>query len=72
MTYNPEPTNLLTDLSAATAAVTNKKPDDASAKLGDFISQVQAAPLRAQITSSQRSRLLDLATSIRSELGSSA
>lgn len=69
---DPFRTNLLTDLSTATAAVTNKKTDDASAKLGDFISQVQAAPLRAQVTSAQRSRLLDLATSIRSELGSSA
>jgi hypothetical protein len=69
---DPFRTNLLADLSDASAAVASKKPDIASAKLGDFIAQVQAAPLRAQLTSAQRSRLLDLATGIRSELASAS
>jgi hypothetical protein len=37
-------------------------------RLGDFITQVQAAPLRAELTSDQRKQLLDDATQIRSAL----
>jgi hypothetical protein len=67
---DPFRTNLLADLSDASTAISDKKPDNASAKLGDFITQIQAAPLRAQLSSAQRSSLVDLATSIRSALAS--
>jgi hypothetical protein len=66
----PFRTNLLTDLADASTAVSNKKPDSASATLGDFITQLQAAPLRAQLTVEQLNRLLDLATSTRNQLAS--
>lgn len=67
---DPFRTNLLADLSDASTAISDKKPDNASAKLGDFSTQIQAAPLRAHLSSAQRSSLLDLATSIRSALAS--
>jgi hypothetical protein len=65
---DPFRTNLLTDLADASDALSNKKPDVASASIGDFITQVQARPLGAQLTAAQRGRLLDLATIIRSQL----
>jgi hypothetical protein len=65
---DPFRTTLLGDLSDASGALSDKKPDVASASVSDFITQVQAQALRAQLTSSQRGRLLDLATGIRSQL----
>jgi hypothetical protein len=49
----------LGELDEAIAAVGDKKPDDARAKLDDFIATVQSAPLQAQLTADQRDQLVD-------------
>jgi hypothetical protein len=65
---DPFKTDLLADLDDANTAISDRKPENAIARLGDFIAQVQAAQLRAELTSDQRKQLLDNATQIRSVL----
>jgi hypothetical protein len=66
---DPFESELLADLDDAVAAIGNKKPDDARAKLEDFIATVQSAPLQAQLTADQRDQLVETAKRIDGALG---
>ena len=66
---DPFRSDLLDTLDAVQEALSNNKPDDARARLDDFISQLQAAPLQAQLTKNQRNQLINAARQIKTQFG---
>ena len=65
---DPFMTDLLDTLDAAEEALSNNKLNDVTARLEDFISQLQAAP-EAQLTKNKRNELVDAARQIEAQLG---
>jgi hypothetical protein len=66
---DPFRSDLLDSLDAAGEALSDNKRDDARARLEDFISQLQAAPLQAQLTQNQRNELINAARQIEAQIG---
>jgi hypothetical protein len=66
---DPFRSDLLDTLDAAQEALSNNKPDDAKARLEDFISKLQAAPLQAQLTKNQRNQLISTTRQIETQIG---
>lgn len=66
---DPFRSDLLETLDAAGKALSDNKPDDARARLEDFISQLQAAPLQTQLTKDQRNELIYAARQIETQIG---
>jgi len=66
---DPFKTQLVGDLQDAISALQEHNPDEARARLDDFIATVQAAPLRAQLTADQRQRLIDTVSRIKAQIG---
>lgn len=65
----PFKSQLLGDIDDAISALQDKNADEAGARLDDFVATVQSAPLRAQLTPDQRSRLIDTARRIKLQVG---
>jgi hypothetical protein len=66
---DPFKSDLIGDLEDATSALDDSKPAEAAARLDHFVSGVKAVPA-AQLTSDQRSKLIETATQIRRSIGS--
>jgi hypothetical protein len=66
---DPFKSNLLDTIDAAIAALAAKNLDEVRAQLDRFVTQLRAAPLQAQLTPDQRTRLTDAAKRIEAQLG---
>jgi hypothetical protein len=66
---DPFRSDLLDTLDAAQEALSDEKPDNAWARLEDFISKLQAAPLQTQLTKNQRDQLIYAAKQIETQIG---
>jgi hypothetical protein len=71
MLKDPFKSDLLADLDAASDSFFYGRSEEAGAKIEGFLTQLQQAPLQAELSSDQHTQLVQSATRIRTALGAS-